>query len=81
MAEIFDQSAPKKPTNLTINSDLLARARRLKLNLSATLERALAEQVQQAERARWLEENRSAIAAANRLVDEDGRFADDYPTL
>jgi antitoxin CcdA len=81
MARPYDHSAPKKPANLSINSDLLARARRLKLNLSAPLERALAEKVQQAERARWLEENRSAIAAANRLADEEGRFAEDYPTL
>ena len=43
MREIFDKEAPKKATNLSINSSLLAEARELKVNLSAPLERALEE--------------------------------------
>jgi antitoxin CcdA len=81
MTHSYDLSAPKKSANLSINSDLLEKARRLKLNLSATLERALAEQVQHAERERWLEENRHAIDAANRLAAEHGLFSDSYQTL
>lgn len=37
----FDAQATKKPTNLRINSDLLAKAKDLKINLSSTLEAAL----------------------------------------
>ena len=33
-----------KPTNLSLNSDLLAEAKRLNINLSATLEKALIEE-------------------------------------
>jgi antitoxin CcdA len=51
------------------------------LNLSATLERALADEVRKAERAQWLEQNKKAIAAANALADENGRFVDAYRTL
>lgn len=81
MAHPYDLAAPKKSANLSINSDLLEKARRLKVNLSATLERALAEQVQRAERERWLEENRPAIDAANQLAAGHGLFSDSYKTL
>ena len=37
MIQLFDAQAPKKPANLSINSDLLAKARALNINLSATL--------------------------------------------
>ena len=41
MPSLYDQNAPKKSTNLSINSDLLAKTRAMKINLSATLEKAL----------------------------------------
>lgn len=41
MLEVYDKKAPKKATNLSINSSLLAEARELDINLSATPERAL----------------------------------------
>jgi antitoxin CcdA len=65
MSAVYDPEAPKKPTNLSINSDLLARARSLDMNLSAILERALEENVRQQLRQQWLDENRGAIAAYN----------------
>lgn len=81
MLQVYDPSAPKKPANLSVNSDLLAKARHLKLNLSATLEKALAEEVQRAEREQWLMRNRAALEAANQLLERHGPFADSYPTL
>ena len=81
MTQIYDYLAPKKPTNLSINSSLLKKAKLLKLNLSATLESALAEKVRKAERAQWLEQNRNAIAASNNLSEEKGLFADSYRTI
>ena len=78
MKQAYDQSAPKKPTNLSVNSDLLSRARSLKLNLSSTLETALAEEVRRAERIRWLERNQKAIDASNELAKARGLFADSY---
>jgi post-segregation antitoxin (ccd killing protein) len=53
MPEFYDLKAPKKPTNLSINSDLLLKARKSKINLSATLERALVQQLRQTEREKW----------------------------
>lgn len=73
----YDTSAPKKATNLTVNSDLLAQAKGLGINLSAVLERSLAAEVEQRQRAAWLTENREAIAAYNEEVEAHGSFGDD----
>ena len=78
MQRIFDINAPKKATNLSINSDLLSKARILKVNLSATLEQALATQVRDAERETWLKENKEAIQALNELTDKNGLFSDSF---
>ena len=78
MTQIFDNNAPKKPTNLSINSDLLAKARVHKINLSATLESALAQQLRTAERELWKAENKKAIAALNELSDKHGFFSDSF---
>jgi antitoxin CcdA len=70
------RSAPKRATNVSIRTDLLDAAREAGVNLSATLERALAEELAGVKRARWREENREAIAAYNAHVDEHGTFSD-----
>jgi antitoxin CcdA len=77
MRGIFDKEAPKKATNLSINSSLLAEARSLKVNLSATLERALEEEVRVSRRKKWREDNKQAIENCNRLA-ESGLFADKH---
>ncbi len=77
MEHLYDTSAPKKPTNLTVNRDLLDAARALKINISATLEEALASKVRQQRTAAWLSENRIAIAQYNNFVEENGVFSDD----
>ena len=81
MLQIYDEKAPKKSTNLSINSDLLKEARNLKINLSATLEQALALRVKEAAREIWLEENREAIKTLNDLTDKNGLFSDSYRTF
>ena len=78
MSQIFDREAPKKATNLSINSDLLKKARQRKINLSATLEKALVHQLRQTEREQWKQENRKAIEALNELTDKHGLFADSF---
>lgn len=77
MNQAFDVQAPKKPTNVSINSDLLAKAKELKINLSATLETALVDLVNAKQRELWKRENKKAIDAYNQLVDEHGIFSDD----
>ena len=72
----FNPQAPKKPTNVSINSDLLEKARSLNINLSATLELALAEHLKAEQRAQWLRENANAIQAYNQFVETNGTFSD-----
>lgn len=78
MHEIFNKAAPKKATNLSVNSSLLAKAKSLKVNLSATLERALEAEVRQSKRQEWLAENKQAIQNCNKLVESSGLFADKH---
>ena len=66
----------KKPTNVSINSDLLAKAKALKINLSATLENALTEAVSRKQQELWLQENQTAIADYNEFVEREGVFSD-----
>jgi antitoxin CcdA len=76
MSYSYNIQAPKKPTNVSINSDLLEKARSLKINLSATLEKALAEQLRNEQRAEWVRENADAIQAYNQFVETNGTFSD-----
>lgn len=77
MQTLYDISATKKPTNVTVNSDLLKQAKALDINLSAALEQKLVELVRQKQSAAWLAENQAAINEYNRYVEEHGSFADD----
>lgn len=72
----YNTQAPKKATNVSINSDLLEKAKGLNINLSATLERALADQLRTEQRAQWLRENADAIQAYNQFVETNGTFSD-----
>ena len=81
MQKIFDHSAPKKPTNLSINSDLLSKCREMNLNLSATLEDALATLVAKANADKWATENKAAIKTYNDFVAENGCFGDEHRTF
>ncbi len=73
---IFNEAAPKKSANLSINADLLQQAKQLNINLSQTLERHLIEIVRQAKNRRWLEENQNALDHYNRRVETQGIFSD-----
>lgn len=77
MNPAFDIHAVKKPANVSINSDLLAKARELKINLSATLEAALVERVHARQRELWRNENKEAIDAYNAMVEAQGVFSDE----
>jgi len=78
MLQLYDVKAPKKATNLSLNSDLLKKSKALDINLSATLEQALQEKLAKAESKQWLEENKNAIKAYNEFVNENGCFGEEY---
>jgi len=72
----FNPNAPKKPTNLSINSDLLRQAKEHHVNLSQTLELRLAEILRDQKRREWQEENQEAIEEYNRRIEARGVFSD-----
>ena len=77
MKSVALQLAPqKKSTNLSINSDLLRRARAHKINLSRTLEERLTEILRQEERQAWRLENADAINDYNARIENNGVFSD-----
>ena len=78
MDPLFDTAAPKKATNLSVNSDLLSKSRALNINLSAALEQALQAKLAQANAEKWATENRRAIRAYNDFVEEHGGFGEEY---
>lgn len=73
-----DERAPKKATNLSLNKDLLIEAKRLKINLSATLEYALVEEVKVRQEQEWIKNNKASLEACNKLADENGLFSDTF---
>ncbi|MBM5810997.1 MAG: hypothetical protein FJ191_03390 [Gammaproteobacteria bacterium] len=69
----------RQPT--TSARKLLREAREVRINLSATLEEALEAAVRQRRRDLWLAENREAIQANNRLIEQEGVFSDELRTF
>lgn len=81
MHATYNTQAPKNATNLSINADLLRKAREMDINLSATLEQALLESLKKRLREQWLLENKAAIAAYNDHVERHGVFSDGLRTF
>ncbi len=78
---LYNINAPKKPTNLTVNSDLLHQAKDLNINLSSILEIALSDAVKQRKREEWKKENTESIDSYNQFVSENGLFSDGLRTF
>jgi len=67
----------RKPLNLSIDAELIDRAKGLDINLSQALESKLRDIVRDEETARWQREHKGAIEAWNRWVEENGIPLDD----
>ena len=72
----YDYQAPKKATNLSINSDLLKKAKSYNINLSKSFESYLNELVKQKAEEAWREDNAQAIEVFNKRVERQGVFSD-----
>lgn len=53
MSAIYNENAIKKATNVTINSDLLQKAKSYKINISKNFEAYLVEVVRKREEQQW----------------------------
>jgi antitoxin CcdA len=71
----FDKAtdkAVKKAVNLSLNSKVLETARELGMNVSATVDALLAQEVQRQYWERWNAENKEAIAHYNARIEREG---------
>jgi len=79
----YDRAASKRPVDMTLNEDLVRRARRLTPDLSETVERLLGAFVDEAEaRAANCQQQIAAhIAASNPFIEKYGTLADEFGDL
>ncbi len=77
----FDTAAPKKATNLSINSDLLRQAKELNINLSQTVEQILSGVVREAKEHKWRADHAEFIAAYNKRLETEGLPLEQYRTF
>ena len=62
----------KKPTNVSINQQLLAEARALEVNISRAAEAGLAHAIADRRAELWLAENRAALDSSNTYFEKHG---------
>lgn len=65
-------AATRRPTNLTLDSELLKEAKALGINVSRSAENGIAQAVREHKRQLWLKENSQAIESSNAYVDSKG---------
>ena len=75
MSLVYDVTAPKKATNISINSDLIQKAKAYKINLSKTLEYELDKLIRKKAEEEWLKDNKGAIEAYNTRIKAKGTIA------
>jgi antitoxin CcdA len=68
----------KRATNLTIDPVLLDEARKLGINLSATLEASLRDAVRLRKVTQWRQQNEAAIQSSNEWVEKHGLPLEQY---
>jgi antitoxin CcdA len=78
---LSDRPRKKRAVNLFVDVDLLDEARRLRINISETLEYRLRTIVRAEQERHWLEANKLAIEAYNLRVARDGLLADEAGLL
>lgn len=72
----YDKGASKIAAILSINSDLLQKAKDLHINLSQTLEQRPKEVLLEEKRRVWVAESQKAIEDYNRRIEAEGVFSD-----
>lgn len=65
-------TAVRRPTNVSLNPELVSAAKEYGVNVSRACETGLVAELKKVREARWIEENMEAIEASNRWVAEHG---------
>lgn len=75
---MLNRSPSRKSVNLSIDAELLAEAKALKVNVSRAADAGIAEAISRKKAELWLEENSDAIAQNNRYFEEHGLPFSEY---
>ncbi len=62
----------RKPTNLSIDNELLREAKALGINVSRSAEAGIASAVRHQKQLDWLKDNAAALESSNNYVEEHG---------
>lgn len=66
------ENAPRKATNLSLNSKVLEAAREMGINISQTVDALLADEIKRRYWEKWRDDNQAAFAAHNERVRREG---------
>lgn len=69
---------PRKPTNLSLDAELLSEAKALKVNLSRAAEDGVRNAVASAKAQHWKAENEQALRSSNDYVETQGLPLDTF---
>ena len=72
------QQSPRKPTNLSLDPDLIREARSFGVNLSQAAEAGVRRAVAEAKAEQWRRDNAEAVESSNRWVERNGLPLDRY---
>jgi antitoxin CcdA len=83
MKPVYDTAARKRPVNLTLNEDLVARTRKMTDNLSGVVESLLADFLESERQRRAAQAGliKATVATWNRFAETHGAFSDQHSTL
>lgn len=77
MQPCYNTQAPRRPVNLTANSDLVEQVRSKKGNLSALFEQSMIQFLTELELNNWKTENKASFDSYNRMIEERGPLSED----
>jgi antitoxin CcdA len=72
MAFLRMADAPKRATNVSLNQEKLALAKKLKVNISQSAEHGLDLAIKEKLAKQWLHENKAALDSSNEYVEKHG---------
>ncbi len=76
-AHVPERRAVRRPTNVSLDQELVSEAKALGINVSRACETGLAASVRDERARRWVDENRPAMEYWNRWTEENGLPFDD----
>lgn len=78
MSKLAKAVTTKRPTNVSLPSNLVAEAKRLGVNVSQACETGLLDRVRTSQKEEWQRENKEAIESWNKWIAKNGMPFDEF---